>query len=361
MINPAPSRISSIDCLRGLAVVLMVQQHMMVWLWREAGTNLRLLLEEYPVVIACNALGGFAAPLFITLAGAGAYLYLSTPGTKVVTLLCRGMVLFAFGLLLNLCVPSWFSPGSWYVLHVLGVCLAGAPLLRHVNKIVLFWMSFAAILCAPALQYLIDTPLAMGNTRMSDFSLSGGVLRLALVEGHFPVFPWAGFFIAGYIAGEFVRNHRPRPIFIHSMLYAGCGGLLALWGSLAKLSPDSFVYRIVTLSSRIYPAFAPLSFLLLGATLLLIGTGDAAERKFPLFKWTFGLQLLGRSSLSMLLLHVVVFRQLFIMWDLHRIFSLAQSVAIVLFFIALWVLLVFYWRKISLRGGAEWFMRTLSA
>ena len=66
--SPARERLLSIDALRGLAVFLMMEQHMGVWLWNGGGGR---SLAKVPALVAFNALGGAAAPLFVTLAGVG--------------------------------------------------------------------------------------------------------------------------------------------------------------------------------------------------------------------------------------------------------------------------------------------------
>ena len=61
------------DALRGLAVLLMIEQHVGIWLWKGAlpGES----SWDYPFLLAFNALGGGAAPLFIALAGMGSSIF----------------------------------------------------------------------------------------------------------------------------------------------------------------------------------------------------------------------------------------------------------------------------------------------
>ena len=64
-----PRRLLALDALRGIAVFLMIEQHMGVWLWQGPGRGeVRL---DYPLLVGFNALGGMAAPLFVSLAGGG--------------------------------------------------------------------------------------------------------------------------------------------------------------------------------------------------------------------------------------------------------------------------------------------------
>ena len=99
-------RLLSLDALRGVAVILMMEQHLGVWLW-QVENPLRSALAQAPGYMAINGLGGLAAPTFITLAGAGTtMLVASRPGQPVdATLLRRGLLLLGFGYLLNLLPP----------------------------------------------------------------------------------------------------------------------------------------------------------------------------------------------------------------------------------------------------------------
>lgn len=49
-------RLLSLDALRGVAVILMMEQHLGVWLPRRSG------LTQGPLYMALNGLGGLAAP-----------------------------------------------------------------------------------------------------------------------------------------------------------------------------------------------------------------------------------------------------------------------------------------------------------
>ena len=56
-------RWTGIDALRGLAVLLMITQHVAYWICFPRGAGW--------VVQATGALGGLAAPIFVTLSGVG--------------------------------------------------------------------------------------------------------------------------------------------------------------------------------------------------------------------------------------------------------------------------------------------------
>src|SRR5690606_2353965 len=122
-------RLLGLDALRGIAVFLMIEQHLGVWLWR--GPNPGESMTDYPGLLVFNALGGGAAPAFVTLAGIGASLLISKRETPDVTLILRGIVVVAFGYLLSALTPSWFTWQSWFVLHLMGFGMLVTPLLRR--------------------------------------------------------------------------------------------------------------------------------------------------------------------------------------------------------------------------------------
>ena len=84
-------RLAYIDVLRGIAVILMIEQHLGFWLWnRPKGFP---LFSDYPVVISFNALGGMAAPLFIILAGVGTAFFILNHSEIDKTLFLRGCLI----------------------------------------------------------------------------------------------------------------------------------------------------------------------------------------------------------------------------------------------------------------------------
>src|SRR5688572_27488468 len=125
--KPAPTeRLHSLDALRGLAVFLMIEQHVGIWVWH--GPARGETVWDHPILLGFNALGGGAAPLFVTLAGLGSALFVATDRPRTdITLVRRGLVLMLFGLALNFMSPSWFSWGSWFVLHMMGFAMALGP------------------------------------------------------------------------------------------------------------------------------------------------------------------------------------------------------------------------------------------
>lgn len=114
----------SLDALRAVAVILMLEQHLGVWFTA-------LVVRGRPVsswMILLNQLGGLAAPLFVVISAFSAAL--GSRRTPVATLV-RGLGLMVIGTCLHLLVPSWFSPASFYILSLLGVATLSTIALRR--------------------------------------------------------------------------------------------------------------------------------------------------------------------------------------------------------------------------------------
>jgi len=212
MKNSGYERISALDALRGMAVLLMLEQHLGFWLWDMGGNSTQIegLLIDHPIMVGINGLGGLAAPIFITLAGVGSILLQSRHGHGPILLIKRGIVMLLFGYILNLLGRDWFTVGSWYVLHLIGISLIIAPLLHRLKTPVLAVLLLVTLLVAVGLQDYLKTPLLMDDRFMTDYDRAGGIIRLSLAEGHFPIFPWIFLFITGIIAGRWINARKLR-------------------------------------------------------------------------------------------------------------------------------------------------------
>lgn len=336
---------------------LMIEQHVGIWLWR--GPDPGKTLFDYPFLVGFNALGGMAAPLFVSLAGVGSALFVAAnrPRTDV-TLVRRGLVLMAFGLALNLLTPSWFSWGSWFVLHMMGFAMALAPIWRRLSTPALLALCAIVLVSAVAVQIWLRTPLVLHNPRMRDVTLPGGPFRLALAEGQFPILPWLTFYLAGFVAGRFVDARRPKKVAVLGVCFAVLGGALALAGRFG-LASTPWLVRAASLQLGFFPASTAIVGLLLGGALLLIALGAWLESRASLSA-SHPMVTLGRISLTLLMLHVVVFRELSRPVDMWRGLSAGTTLAVVFGFLLLATITSRIWSRASYRGGAEWLLRKLA-
>ncbi len=363
------SRLLSLDALRGVAVILMMTQHLGVWLWQVEEPH-RGVIAQAPVYMGINGLGGLAAPIFITLAGAGTSLMAARAGAGRgldVTLLRRGLVLMGFGYLLNWLTPSWFSLGTWFVLHMMGLAIATAPLWRRLGERALLWAEPVILLLTVAVQSWLVTPALLDNPRMRDTSLPGGPLRLALAEGQFPVLPWLALFLVGMVIGRWLVAEPETAAARVARLCRVCllAGLVLVGLDLAaglvpalRFLHSAPWWRLVRVRTGFFPAGPGIVLLLQAGVLLLLAIALRWERSRELDPrgWLVGL---GRGSLTLLLVHVVLFREISRPLGAWQAFDRYTSLAIIAGWIVLCALLCRIWARSGFRFGAEWLLRRL--
>lgn len=361
-------RLLSLDALRGVAVVLMMEQHLGVWLWHVQDPT-RTGVAQAPLYMAINGLGGLAAPTFITLAGVGTSLLVaSRPAGVDATLVRRGLVILAFGYLLNWLTPSWFSPGSWFVLHLMGLAIASAPLWRRLPSAALLALQFVTLGLAVAAQHWLRTPVVSTNDFMRDLGRPGGALRLALVEGQFPVLPWLGLFLTGMVVGRWLVADRHERVGRLCRACLALGFTLMVLGLAAAQVPALAPLRaapwsrVVSVRTSFYPAGPGIVLLLQAGVLLMLLAALHIERS----KQTSGgvgdagvLVCLGRASLTLLLVHVVLFREISRPLGAWQAFDWPVALLIIAAWIALCAVLARAWQRRGYRFGAEWLLRRL--
>ena len=367
-IGPSNQRRLNVDALRGLAVLLMIEQHLGVWLWR--GPGLDETMTQYPWLFAINVLGGGAAPLFVTLAGVGTALLVSRYTSCDALLVRRGLMILAFGVALNFATPSWFSWRSWFVLHLIGVMIVASVGLRRLSSPVLVGLVGFVFVVAAAAQVWLATPVPLDNVRMAGWLpysvngaravVAGGVLRLAAFEGHFPIFPWAAFYLGGMIAGRLLLAGKLDRLFKLGLGSLVIGlGLAALGPSAADVFNHPWAQRFTAINVPFYPASPAFVFSLMGMVLLCLLAGERWEARRRMSS-RGPMVVLGRASLTLLIVHVVVFRQgahEFVFW---RVFSTAQTAVILVGVFVIAVGLTRRWAGHQYRYGAEWILRSLA-
>jgi uncharacterized membrane protein len=363
-VSASPERRLGLDALRGVAVFLMIEQHMGVWLWR--GPDPGRALMDYPALLVFNALGGGAAPLFVTLAGLGCSLMILKRAARSVpsaaTLVRRGAALIGFGVLLNVITPSWFTWRTWFVLHLMGLGMMLAPVLHRLSTRGLLLLAAALLAATPFVQVALGTPSTLTNLRMSGIlefgpdgpvALPWAVPRLAIAEGQFPIFPWLSFFVFGLAVGRWVARGQDRPITMLGLACLGTGGILAAVGS--TVGPDApLLWRATRLPVPFFPASPALIALLAGGVVLAIRLTRRFEHRLhpgaPIVT-------LGRASLTLLIMHVWLFRELTRPLELWRALSPGAALATMLGFVAFATWASTLWRKVDYKYGAEWLLR----
>jgi uncharacterized membrane protein len=289
-----------------------------------------------------NIVAGFAAPLFLWLAGLGAVLsaarseHRSGSRTTAVDAVCRrGLELFILAFLFRL-QAFVVSPGSHPVtlfrvdiLNVMGPGIAITGLIWGMfGRSRLRVAAFAAAACAVAMA----TPLV----RTADWVNSLPVwtqwyIRPAGEHTTFTAFPWVGFIFAGAAAGVVLSSiARDTGAERRGHLWLALSGaaLLAM-GLYTATRPSIYASSSYWTSSPTYFAVR-VGIIALAFSMLFGGAAVAKRRGFSLQP----LERMGQSSLFVYWIHVELVYG-YATWPIHRRLPLALSVAAFVAFSAL--------------------------
>ena len=355
--KPAKKRLLGLDALRGIAVFLMIEQHLGVWLPKAAPGG------PPTGLVVFNALGGGAAPAFVTLAGIGSSLLASKRERPDRTLVLRGLAVMGFGYLLSFLTPSWFSWQTWFVLHLMGFGMLLTPALRRLPTGAVLGLGVAVLLVTGFIQAEIGVPLRLDNPYMSGRSprspAQWSALRIALAEGQFPIFPWFSFYLVGVACGRFVVEGKLERIALTGVAAIALGSIGVLIRALKLAPAGTALWRTTTLNVPFFPASPTLVVLLLGIVLLGIWLVMAIDRARPLSPQN-PIVTLGRASLTLLIVHVWLFREATRPLGMWRAFDYRSAALVLTGFVLISALLSWLWQKVGYRYGAEWLLRKLA-
>ena len=202
-----------LDWLRGLAVLVMIEAHLL-----DSWT--RLDERASPLFAASMIVGGFGAPLFLFLAGVSVPLsagskFRRTSDRRAASraVVRRGLEIFGLAFLFRLqaLILSW---GSWRsllkvdILNIMGPCIMAAAALWG-------WCRTtrgrcAAYVAATLAMALLTPPIrATGLLSFLPDPIEG-YIRPRPGFTNFAFFPWAGFVFAGAVAGVLLDDAAER-------------------------------------------------------------------------------------------------------------------------------------------------------
>jgi uncharacterized membrane protein len=323
MVAPAPvHRRGYLDWLRGLAVLVMIEAHVL-----DSWT--RLDQRDSAIYGWSMILGGFGAPLFLFLAGVSVALSAGSKfrrsndaGAAARAVMWRGLEIFGLAFLFRLqaLIISW---GSWMsllkvdILNIMGPSIIGAAALWKIGRSVagrlaLFASATLAIsVLTPPIRaveflYVLPDPIE-------------GYLRPRPGFTNFAIFPWAAFVFAGAFVGVLIDAARDALAERRLAVRIGVGGALlaaaAYAGSyLPSLLPNSQFWT----SSP--------SFFLIRTGILVASVAAAyAWSRRPRAITSFSpLEQMGRTSLFIYWIHIELIYGLMVR-PLHKSMTLGQA------------------------------------
>ena len=209
--SPASPPLSSVDVLRGIVMVIMALDHTRDF-FSSATFDPTDLAKTTPLLFFTRWITHFCAPVFVFLAGAGAFLSLrrgKTPAQLSLFLLTRGLWLMALEVLvispLGWSLSFSFGATRLQVIWVIGLSMiilaALVPLLssRLIGALGLVLIVFHNLFDGPHAAWLWPAAGAFKLLHQVNFFTP---YPHKLVLSLYPLIPWVGVLMAGFGAGE---------------------------------------------------------------------------------------------------------------------------------------------------------------
>jgi uncharacterized membrane protein len=214
-------RITSIDLLRGLVMIIMALDHARDYFHGDAMLHDPLNLQTTtPVLFFTRWITHYCAPVFVFLSGISAYISGQRKNKNELGnfLMRRGLWLIfieitvvTFGWTFN----PFFSAMVLQVIWAIGISMIALGLFCRLPY---QWIAVIALLIVCG-HNLLDIPEATHSGKFNPLWTAlhiGGFQSYALTEGHrffiaYPVLPWIGIMMLGFVFGKlFTRETDPR-------------------------------------------------------------------------------------------------------------------------------------------------------
>ncbi len=304
---PARSRIEVIDVMRGLVMVVMLLDHVRetFYLHKQVTDPMDVGTTE-PALFFSRLGAHFCAPMFVFLTGLGAWLYANpasgTPRPATAFLVKRGLLLIVLEITLVSFAWSGTLPYTIYlqVIWVIGLCMIVLGLLHRLPRGLLAAIAIALVFAHNALTPISFAPGSAGYvpwTILHDrgFLVAEGAMK---VKVSYPLLPWIGVIIAGYLAGPLYARTTDATTRSRTLVIAGAASL-ALLVVLRGLNiygvtlpwvhgPDLLHTAMSWLDFTKYPPSLDFLLLTLGVGVILMARLESVHNAFTRMLATFG-------------------------------------------------------------------------
>jgi uncharacterized membrane protein len=297
-------RISSIDIVRGLVMVLMPLDHVRDLLHTTSLTQSPTdLTTTTPVLFFTRWITHLCAPAFVFLAGASAWLSLEASPDKAAGrrfLLTRGLVLIAMEVTLVNFGMNFDIKFRYFLFEVIATIGAGFIILSLLSR--LSWgvtATIAAILFfGHDLLARVPLPVASVPRFVATLFFTLGVFQGEKVTFlvAYPILPWLGILLAGYSAGRlftFIPERRSR-----ILLGLGAGALTLFvllrfvnaYGDPVHWVPQkNAVFTALSfLNVNKYPPSLLFSLVTLGIVLIILSAAEGKDNPVTRFLLVYG-------------------------------------------------------------------------
>ena len=325
-----PARRTYLDVLRGVAVLVMIEAHVIDSWTRVADRRSRAFGESL-------ILGGFGAPLFLFLAGVAVAMSAGSKARRtgdsraaVRAVQRRGLEIFLLAFVFRFQAFVLGHSPAWTMLKVDILNIMGPSIVLAATLWGGFRTSTARIIAFAAATVTVvwATPFIRQAQSLAVLSDSlEGYLRPIPNLTNFTFFPWMAFVTMGALTGVILDAARSAEADRRANLAFAGGGVLMAWAAYKA----SFLPALGAPSS-FWTTSASFFFIRLGLIVAALGLAYLWEQRPTSGRRWSPLQVLGRSSLFVYWIHVELVYGL-ISRPLHGAFSL-QGV---------WVALILFW------------------
>jgi uncharacterized membrane protein len=372
-------RLNSLDILRALAIIFMVQVHFV--------GNLSYWFPAQAALYDLSFLfGGLAAPSFTLLVGAS--LWISTnrrrangvpERTIAARTVRRALAIFVVGLIFNLIIWGPEELFDWDILTFIGSVLVVVYVAGRLPGWAIAGLCAAILATSPPLRELTGYGSHWLSERgnYTEYIVPWRADEILLgytLQGYFPLLPWLVFPLAGYAsarhllgAEEGLRKRRARSLL-------AVGGALALLGLGAHLAGSGLERPLgfYLSPSTFYPASTSFVLLTLGLVLaglaglwLALDSSEARRAAVSRRGWMVFFGRYSRYALTIYVLHHAVH-----LWPLY-VAGLAQgdvwtywqdwvtpagALGLAALFLAACYVVLVGWDKLRQTGSLEWLL-----
>ena len=331
-------RITSVDLLRGIIMIIMALDHTRDFFHFDAQTGSPLdLTTTTPILFFTRWVTHFCAPVFVFLSGTSAFLQSARKSKKELSifLITRGLwLILAEVTIVNLLLTFDinFSFIALEVIWAIGISMVILGLM--------IWLPFEIILAVGLLIVLGHNALDFyEKDQTTPFSATYDLIHRQgfhpLSKNHqllilYPFLPWAGLMMLGYCLGKVLRNndaaYRKRSLIIAGMSTIALFIILRfinVYGDPAPWSPQPTVFYtfLSFINSSKYPPSLFFMCMTIGPALLLMAWWDEIQNGF-----TKIVSVYGRVPFFYFLAHLFVIHLFSAVTYFMRGHSLAEGV-----------------------------------
>ena len=287
------NRLVSIDILRCIAILLMVQVHFV--------ENLSARKAPWEWLFdASMVLGNWPAPLFTFLAGLSLVLWLAKERalgkseadlTKIIVR--RGLFIFGVGIAFEFFIWSPRDVFDWDILPLIGASFVILAALRRMPPQALFMLAILVVLASPFLRTCSNYTAHWSDaedTYFARLTLTESLLGFVL-NGYFPLLPWVFFPLMGFALGTYFFGD-PTGQRLRSWRVPVCAGLLLTLSALGVFLRDAMpaaIHDHYATKITLYPA---------STTFLLGALGLNMFSLWALNRWVDGKAKRGQECLA---------------------------------------------------------------